>query len=131
MKKLNLRKGTLVISNRGNFYRVLLFNDDDIILRNLFNYEILSIKNLFSLPLPPSDEIYELFLFNFRPVVYQVGDKIMLYDEDIEFKIVSVSQQNNQLVFEGVASGFSNGDPIAYQTVLTYSQLMKHNTFKI
>ena len=62
-----------MISNRGNFYRVLLFNADDIILRDLFNDEILSIKNLFSLPLPPSDEIYELFLFNFRPAVYQVG----------------------------------------------------------
>ena len=131
MKKLNLRKGTLVISNRGNFYRVLLFNDDDIILRDLFNDEILSIKNLFSLPLPPSDEIYGLFLFNFRPIIYQVGDKVTLYDGDLEFKIVHVSQQNNQLVFEGVASGFNNGDPIAYQTVLTYSQLMKHNTLKI
>lgn len=131
MKKLNLRKGTLVISNRGNFYRVLLFNDDDIILRDLHDGETLSMRNCLASRPASSQEIYMLFLFNFRPIIYQVGEKVTLYDGDIEFKIVSVSQQNNQLVFEGVASGFSNGDPIAYQTVLTYSQLMKHNTFKI
>lgn len=131
MKKLNLRKGTLVISSRGNFYRVLLFNDDDIILIGLHYGETSSMRNCLVGQSSSADDIYSVFLFNFRPIVYQVGDKVMLYDEDIEFKIVHVSQQNNQLVFEGVASGFNNGDPIAYQTVLTYSQLMKHNTFKI
>ena len=131
MKKLNLRRGTLVVSSQGIFYKVVIFIKSDIILLSLYNGETLSIRNCLVGQSPSAEEIYELFLFNFRPIIYQVGDKVMLYDEDIEFKVVSVSQQNNQLVFEGVASGFNNGDPIAYQTVLTYSQLMKHNTFKI
>ena len=131
MKKLNLRRGTLVVSSQGIFYKVVIFIKSDIILLSLYNVETLSIRNCLVRQSPSAEEIYELFLFNFRPIIYQVWDKVMLYDEDIEFKVVSVSQQNNQLVFEGVASGFNNGDPIAYQMVLTYSQLMKHNTFKI
>lgn len=131
MERLNLRNGTLLINSQGLFYRIVIFTDNDIILLSLYNGETLSIRNCLVGQSPSSDEIYRLFLFNFRPVVYQVGDKVMLYDEDIEFKIASVSQQNDQLVFEGIASGFNNGAPIAYQTVLTYSQLMKHNTLKI
>ena len=131
MKKLNLRKGTLVVSTQGKFYRVVIFTDNDIILIGLHDGETLSMRNRLVNQLASSQEIYRLFLFNFRPIIYQVVDKVTLYDGDLEFKIVHVSQQNNQLVFEGVASGFNNGAPIAYQTVLTYSQLMKHNTLKI
>ena len=131
MERLNLRKGTLLISSQGLFYRVVLFTDNDIILIGLHDGETLSMRNCLASRPASSDELYRLFLFNFRPTIYQVWYKVTLYDGDLEFKIVNVSQQNNQLVFEGVASGFNNGAPIAYQTVLTYSQLMKRNTFKI
>ena len=91
MRKLNLKKGTLVVSTQGKFYRVVIFTDNDIILIGLHDGETLSMRNRLVNQLASSQEIYRLFLFNFRPVVYQVGDKVMLYDEDIEFKIVHVS----------------------------------------
>lgn len=128
MKKLNLRKGTLVISNRGNFYRVVIFINSDIILTSLYDGETLSIRNCLVGQSPSADDIYELFLFNFRPVVYQVGEVVKFYGEDTEFKILKVSYQNTHLIFDGLVKTIDNGLPKEYQTTFSYSQLMNYNT---
>lgn len=128
MKKLNLRKGTLVVSSQGIFYRIVLFTDNDIILTGLYDGETLSIKNCLANHPASSEEIYELFLFNFRPVVYQVGDVVKFYGKDTEFKILHISLQDTRLIFDGLVKTIDNGLPKEYQTTFSYSQLMNYNT---
>lgn len=131
MKRLDLRKGTLVVSSQGIFYKVVIFIKSDIILLSLYNGKTLSIRNCLVGQSPSEEEIYELFLFNFRPVVYQVGEVVKFYGKDTEFKILKVSFQNTHLVFEGVVDTFDNGIPKVYQTTFSYSQLMNYNTQEI
>lgn len=132
MEKLNLRKGTLVVNRQGIFYKVVIFIKSDIILLSLYSGETLSIRNCLLGQSPSEEEIYELFLFNFRPVVYQVGEVVKFYGKDTEFKILKVSSQNFKLlVFEGIVDTFDNGIPKAYQTTFSYSQLMNYNTQEI
>lgn len=127
MKKLNLRKGILCISSRKKFYRVVLFTESDIILTYLYDGSTLSMRKCLGGKSPSTEEIYELFLFNFRPIIYQVGDRVKLYGRDAEFEIMKVSQQNNQLVFEGIASTIDNGLLYVYETTFSYTQLMSYN----
>ena len=128
MKKLNLRKGTLVVSTQGKFYRVVIFTDNDIILIGLHDGETLSMRNRLVNQLASSQEIYRLFLFNFRPVVYQVGEVVKFYGKDTEFKILKVSYQDTHLIFDGLVKTIDNGLPKEYQTTFSYSQLMNYNT---
>lgn len=128
MKKLNLRKDTLLISSRKKFYRVVLFTESDIILTSLYDGSTLSMRNCLVGQSPSAEEIYELFLYNFRPAVYQVGEVVKFYGKDTEFKILKVSYQNTHLVFDGIVDTFYNGIPKVYQTTFSYSQLMNYNT---
>ena len=128
MRKLDLRKGTLVVSTQGKFYRVVIFTDNDIILIGLHDGETLSMRNRLVNQLASSQEIYRLFLFNFRPVVYQVGEVVKFYGKDTEFKILKVSYQDTHLIFDGLVKTIDNGLPKEYQTTFSYSQLMNYNT---
>ena len=129
MKKLSLRKGTLLISSQGLFYRVMSFNSIDIVLISLLDGEFLSIRSCLVGNSPTTDEIYELFFFNFRPIVYQVGDKVEIKNSDSTFEVASAElNDDKKLVLYGIVHITKNGGTTFKQLSLTYQQLMNYAT---